>query len=216
MIERDYIMRMIQVLTAAIARVLFLKKARDFPRALLEIQTTGRTLLGVDQTLLRHLSPSQLMEIFGSDFTVAAPKSYVLGILMAEEADIHRLMGEQNESDQAHMTSLCLLIDSLRKSGEPIEPEHPVRIDEMILKMEGATLPPDVQARVFWYLERTGRFDKAENVLYEILDQDPGFKEEGLGFYRRLLQKSDPDLHAGNLPRNEVEEGLEHLQKAYP
>jgi hypothetical protein len=215
MIERDYIMRMIQVLTAALARIVFLKKAKDFPRALLEIQTTGRTLLGVDRTLLRHLSPSQLMEIFGSDFTVAAPKSYVLGILLAEEADVHHLMGEQDEADQCHLKSLCLLIDTLLKSGEPIEPEHPARIDEVIRKLDGATLPPDVQARVFRYLEWMGRFDKAENMLYEVLEHDPGFKEEGLGFYRRLLQKSDSDLQAGNLPRNEVEEGLEHLQKGH-
>lgn len=216
MIERDYIMRMIQVLTAALARIVLLKKARDFPRALLEIQTTGRTLLGVDRTLLGRLSPSQMMEIFGSDFTVAAPKSYVLGILLAEEADVHRLMGDQNEADQYLLKSLCLLIDTLLKSGEPIEPEHTSRIDEVIQKLEGAILPPDAQARVFRYFEWMGKFDKAENMLYEVLEHDPGFKEEGLNFYRRLLQKSDPDLHAGNLPRDEVIEGLERLQQALP
>ena len=37
--------------------------------------------------------------------------------------------------------------------------------------------------------------------------------DRGHAFYTRLLTKSDTDLQAGNLSREEVEEGLEQLQQ---
>ena len=74
MIEQDYFMRMMSVLAALLARILFYKQKRDFPRALLEIENTGKTLLGVDRMLIGQLSASQLMGLFGADLTAAVPK----------------------------------------------------------------------------------------------------------------------------------------------
>jgi hypothetical protein len=52
----------------------------------------------------------------------------------------------------------------------------------------------------------------AENVLFDILAATPEFSTEGLQFYRRLLTKSDEDLRAGNLPREEILEGIAELK----
>jgi hypothetical protein len=49
-------------------------------------------------------------------------------------------------------------------------------------------------------------------VLFDILAATPGFAPEGMQFYRRLLMKSDGDLRAGNLPREEVLEGIAELK----
>jgi hypothetical protein len=212
MIERDYFMRMINILTRMIARILLLKNRMEFPEALQDIKTTSKTLLGVDEDLLRRLSPAQIMQLFGSDLTVAVPKSYVAAILFKEEAEIRALMGEEDEPARLYLRSLTLLLDVYEWANEPIEPDHGKVIEEALEKLQSYTLPADLLEKLFHYRERIGQYDKAENVLYDILDVMPEFKTEGMRFYERLLAKKDEDLAQGGLPRDEVVEGMEKLK----
>jgi hypothetical protein len=213
MIEQDYVMRLISMLTTMLARILFFKQKKEFPQALLEIQNTGKTLVGIDRSLIIALSAPQLMDLFGSDVTVALPKSYVLGILLKEEADIRLLVGEQDESDQLYLKSLYLLIDTLLKAGEPMEPRHTQLADDLLHILNGCALPEELLKKILHYQEYRGRYDRAEDTLYDILALNPDFVQEGLQFYRRLLVKSDDDLEAGKFPRNEVREGIAELER---
>jgi hypothetical protein len=163
MIETDYIMRMIGLLTTLLARLFFLKRAKEFPQVLMEIDNAEKSLLGVDRNLIRSLSPSQIMELFGSDQSLAIPKRYVLGVLMKEEADILSLRGE----------GLVACYETL------------------------------------------GRFDKAENALFELMALDLRFYETGLLFYQRLLARNDKELIQGKLPRPEVEEGEREFKRRF-
>ncbi|MBP1647987.1 MAG: hypothetical protein H6Q30_1432 [Bacteroidetes bacterium] len=213
MIERDYFMRMINILTQMIARTLFLKNKMEFPKALQDIQTTGKTLLGIDGDLARRLSPKQIMQIFGSDLTVAVPKSYVAAILMKEEADVRALMGEEEESVLLYVRSLALLLDVLEWANEAVEPNHVRAIDEVLEKLKGYTLSVELLDKLLGFQERMGRYDKAENVLYDILEVNPEYRAEGMLFYKRLLEKKDSDLELGGLPREEVVLGMEQIAK---
>lgn len=211
MIERDYFMRMISILTQMIARILFLKNKMEFPKALQDIKTTSKTLLGVDEELMQRLSPAQIMQLFGSDLTVAVPKSYVAAILFKEEAEVRALMGEEDEPARLYLRSLMLLLDVYEWAKEPIEHDHPQAIEDVLEKLQGFILPTELLEKLFRYRERIGQFDKAENVLYDILDVKPEFKAEGVLFYKRLLEKKDDELSKGGLPREEVTEGMEQL-----
>jgi tetratricopeptide (TPR) repeat protein len=214
MIERDYFMRMINILTQMIARILFLKNKKEFPTALLDIQTTGKTLLGIDGDMARRLSPAQIMQLFGSDLTVAVPKSYVAAILFKEEADLRALMGKEEESAQLYVRALTLLLDVLEWANEPVEPNHVQVTEEVIEKLKGYSLPVDLLDKLVGFHERMGQYDKAENLLYDILEIKPDYAAEGLLFYERLLEKKDEDLKRGGLPREEIMEGMEELKKA--
>lgn len=212
MIERDYFMRMISILTQMIARILFLKNKMEFPKALQDIQTTSKTLLGVDGSLMRQLSPEQIMQLFGSDLTVAVPKSYVAAILFKEEAEVRSLMGEEDEPARLYLRSLTLLLDVYEWAKEPIEPDHPKAIEDVLAKLHGFVLPVELLGKLFHYRELRGQYDKAENVLYDILEVRPEFKTEGILFYKRLLEKKDEELSQGGLPREEVVQGMEELK----
>ncbi|MBO0783785.1 MAG: hypothetical protein J2P37_33660, partial [Ktedonobacteraceae bacterium] len=85
--------------------------------------------------------------------------------------------------------------------------------------LEAYELPAIIKERLFAYHEQNGAYDKAENILFELLEDMPGNQElraQGLAFYTRLLQQSDADLAAGNLPRAEIEEGLAQLHPPEP
>ncbi len=211
MIEQDYFMRMMSVLAALLARILFYKQKRDFPQALLEIENTGKTLLGVDRLLIGQLSATQLMDLFGADLTVAVPKSYVLAILLKEEGDVRRQMGEVEKSDYLFLKALNLFLDTLEKGGKPVERDHVELTDETLEALEGCTLPLNTLKKVFHFQRRFGRYDRAEDALFEILPLEPDFREEGLRFYRSLTELTDEQLTAGNLPRDEVLQAIAEL-----
>jgi len=212
MIERDYIMRMINMLIAALVRLVAFKNKKEYPQALLEIQTTSKTLLGIDRKLVDQFSVPQLMQLLGADLSVMVPKSYVLGVLLKEEAEVRGLMSEETRSVALYITSLSLLIETYLRFGEPVEPRHLAITDEVLERLHGQPLPIDLLERIFRYEEAMGRFAQAEDALHDILESEPGFVGEGIQFYERLLKKPDEELAAGNLPRDEVREGLAGLR----
>jgi len=212
MIEQDYFMRMVSMLARMLSRIISLKNQKDFPQALLEIQTTGRTLLGIDHSLIRQFSPAQLLVLLGTDPSLAIPRAYALGLLLKEEAEIRRVMGEEDEAGLLSLKSLELLIDAWLQKGKALATDHTENIEGLLSVLAGCALPPGLLEKIMSYHEGTGRFDRAENALFEILAAKPDFAAEGLQFYRRLLVKSDGDLRAGNLPRDEVLEGIAELK----
>jgi len=205
-IEQDYFMRMVSELGRVLSRIFSLKQQKDFPRAVLEIQTSGKTLLGIDPAIISSLSAEQLRGLLGTDPALAVSRAYILGLLLAEEAEIRSMMGEQ--ADMMREKSLELLLDAWLDDGKPLAPEHTPRLDALLERLAGCALPPELLAKVMAFQEINSRFDKAENALYDILASRPDFAPEALQFYRRLLLKSDEELGRGNLPREEVLEGM--------
>jgi hypothetical protein len=211
-LEQDYIMRMINMMVAMMVRILDFKSKRDYPSSLLEIDKTGRTLLGINRTMVRQLTAGQLMQLFGGDQSVAIPKSYVLAVLLHEEGDILRLMSDPDGADESQIKSLNLLLETYLQGGEAVEPRHDELIDEICESFRGRPLPPDLLERLLVCEELRGRYDKAENALFARLESKPDFTLEGIAFYERLLAKSPEALVAGNLPKEEIVEGLSELR----
>ena len=67
------------------------------------------------------------------------------------------------------------------------------------------------------HYERAGAFAQAENALFAMIESQPQNKavlESGRAFYHRLLSKSDAVLAAGDLSRDELEQGIRDLESA--
>jgi hypothetical protein len=108
--------------------------------------------------------------------------------------------------------NLFLAVLSLGDSFDPLD--QVVEIDGLIYKLADYDLPPHTQKLLFLYFERTNRFAQAEDILDELVASTPGNKqiiENGISFYHRLQQKNTAILRAGNLTKDEVEEGLAKL-----
>ena len=211
MIERDYLMRMIDLLVKALAQILLHKKTYDYPMALKEIDSSCKSLLGMNREFIRNFSDVQLIELFERDIEASGVKCYVLGMLLNQEAEILQLQGNQSEGLALSTKSLSLLLSSFLNSGAPVESDHTALIEETMGRLGGCELPPHIKEKIFVYEEFAGRFDKAEDLLYELLESDVRYIVIGRQFYQRLLGKSDADLLSGNLPREEVQDGLLRL-----
>lgn len=211
MLTRDYIMRMIDTLIRVLEKIFFLKEAKNYPEALKELDSLTKELLGMDSMFIHSLSDSQLVQIVDREGNLLAPKCYLIGVVFKEEAEIFMLQGNRKGAAKFYMRSLNMFIAGIENSGITVEKDHLKKIDDVIDKLSEYELPPDISGKLFFYYEFTGRFDKAEDILFNLIDVDNAYLDRGIGFFKRLLQKSDKELAAGNLPRNEVEEGLADL-----
>jgi hypothetical protein len=216
MIERDYIMRMVTLLSAAIAKILLHKDLKQFPLALTEINNAGRTLLGIDRDLMHLLSVEQLIGIFGKDDATEIPKTYVLGVLLREEAEITSITGGHEEALSLFLKSLSLLTESYVLFGEPVEPGHAGQIDFVAAQLSGVELPAPLAEKLIRYYGMIGKYDKADDILFDLIDRDGTALDQGIRFYEELLKKTDSELARGNLPREEVQDTLADLKRRNP
>jgi Family of unknown function (DUF6483) len=212
MIERDYIMRMIQMLVQALIKIFSFKEKKDYPQALNEIQNASKSLIGVELDVIRRLSDVQIIDLLTLVKDFDGLKCYLAGVLLKEEADILELQGKEVDSVDTRMKSLSLLTEAVIEKGALLDSDHASAIDSVAAKLNHASLPVHIHKKVFHYYELIRQYGKAEDTVFEIIEKEPSFVQEGLLFYERLQKKSDDDLREGNLSRNEIAEGMIELR----
>jgi hypothetical protein len=212
MIERDYIMRMIQQLVQALIDIIFYKGKKDFPRALQEIRTASKSLLSVDLDIFRNLSDEQIVKMLTMVKEFGGLRCYLAGRLLNEEAEVLWLQNKAAESIDAGIKSLSLLTESVIINGVPLDADHQTAVHSAAERLKLIDLPIHIKRKLFHYYELVHEYGKAEDMLFSIVGKEPEFIEEGVSFYQRLASKTDEDLIAGKLPRGEVQQGIFELR----
>jgi hypothetical protein len=118
MIQKDYIMRMIEQMTNVLAEVLLLKKDGSQIEALRETDNFIGNTIGIDPVLLDTLSIDDSSELLGisKDKSTGSMKCILAGRLLKEKADILS-MNNQNKSIEYCHKALCLYLKGLMNIG---------------------------------------------------------------------------------------------------
>jgi len=204
MIRQDYLMRLAQRLAQALAQVLFYKSRQEYDRAEAEIDAALTECFGLERGALPALE--ELLNVCARE-SAALPDNLIrLADIFREKGEIQRLRGDTEAAAQTDALALGLFLEVLQRNVVSMELIQ--KADQLIERISGARLPAPVLKRLLSYYEARGMLDRAEDVLYEWLDtKDVDVPESGIAFYERLAAKSDDDLRAGGLSRDEVEEG---------
>jgi hypothetical protein len=140
-------------------------------------------------------------------------KCVVTAKLLLLTGEVRERQADEQGSYNSYTTSLSLLLELLFRESETLPKEYFDEIDVLIGKLSSYELSSGLLQKLFRFYGIVRRYDIAENVLYELIERDPGFGKEGVKFYERLQTKSDEELERGNLPRDEIEAGLAELLK---
>ncbi|HTR82661.1 MAG TPA: DUF6483 family protein [Bacteroidota bacterium] len=205
MLENDYIMRLVQVLTQALADILFFKKKKEFPKALDAIKTSSQKLLGVDLNVLQRLSEIQMIELLVLDPSMGKVRCYAAGMLLKEESEILAEEGKVSDSITLFTKALSLLAESAIRNNGPIDSSHERAIDDVEGSLRGRDVPVHIEKKLFYYYESANRYADAVEVLYDLLKLEPSYKKEGMEFCERLKEKSDEQLRIGKFSRKAVD-----------
>ena len=212
MIRRDQTSILVASMAEALPRIGALKKEQRYQEAIDEINETVRRELGLSPRFVKGITDGDLAGMLRSGL-ITPERAAALAKLLKERADINWAQGERNNGLIRTVKALTLYLEAFDKVQEDSFLEYYSDIEILVANLGDEGLPESLRGRLFAYYEAAGKYSKAEDVLFETLEAtaDRAWIETGQQFYERLAAKSDAELTAGNLPREELEESRAEL-----
>jgi hypothetical protein len=136
--------------------------------------------------------------------------------LLKAEGEIYEEEGKDDESYYCYLKSLNLFLEVLLLDDKISDVDYVPELEGLLYKLHDYELPTKTELKLLQYYENTGKFAKAQDLLFEMLNTDAPDKaviERGIAFYSHLKKESDVVLSAGNFSRIEAEEGLARLKE---
>jgi hypothetical protein len=207
-------MRLIQQLGVALGQIIFRKGREEYDEAEAIISRTAQTLLGFDMALLRRLSDEGIISMLRRPDSADVGAFIVAAELLREQGEIDEARGGEDAGYDCYHKAMSLFLEACLGAPEQCDSDYASKIAFLTGKLAPYPLPPTIRRKLFSYYEEVADYARAENVIHHMLeDGDPQAWERGVAFYERLRGKSDGELEAGGLPRDEVEEGLEAFRE---
>lgn len=215
MFQKDYIMRMIEQFSKVLAVIFGLKSNAEIEEKQQVLNEALHDFTGLSEAAIESLSYNNLINLV-SGFEESRPeKCFMLAELLKAKADVYASLGDSERSFNLYLKSFNIYAEViLANNSSYLEPRY-TTIDQTIEKIKQSRLPYGTQKLLFRYYERIRKYDKAEDILFELLDQGTNKKDcvsEGIAFYKRIMERNSEDLEKGNLPLDEVQEGLNKLE----
>jgi hypothetical protein len=135
MIESDYILRMIQQLAKAIARIVGLKQAGQLDEALDELRTTADGIFGPIRHTLDAIDARSAAGLLANREKIEA-----YAAVTAEEASILEQMGDASSARSGEQRAISLYLEALMLSGT-VSGDARTAIVELCRRVDEETLP---------------------------------------------------------------------------
>lgn len=218
MIRNDYIMKMILQLAKALEQILKLKETGREDDALREVDLAMQRICGMNSQLVNTLSEESLVATLRGGATLDHGKALVLAELLGEEGDLHTAAGRGDEAFLRYYRSLFLYLEAFVGEAELRLPDYRVKIEWVVEKLQEFVLPLEMMERLGRYYEREGDFAAAEDTFGQLVDDEDSSeaRDAARRFYERTLERTDEELEAGNVSRDEVREELARLVDGAP
>jgi hypothetical protein len=217
MIRRDYILRMLAEFFEVLSRIRSLRKGQKWHEAALLTDQELERLLHGDAKSIVSLSETELLArlIAGETTLAVREKTLVLVTLLKEAGDVAAAQSAPDEGRSYYLKGLHLLLWVLAREEASDFPEFVPQVEVFLGSLGVFPLPISTQAMLMQHYERVGEFGKAEDILFSMIEAQPGspdLLDFAVRFYERLQIQSNDALAAGNLPRAELEAGLAQVR----
>jgi Family of unknown function (DUF6483) len=213
MINKDYILRIAEQLGRELSILVGLRKRNKQEEELIAIDNFFLKYIGMTSRFINSLSDEMLLQTLAPLGKLNIESALWIGSLLHEEGDIYADYGNETESYYRYCKALFLLLEAFYQEHIPDDTIFLATIQDLSDKLSVYQIPMHLQRKVFRYYEQRGMYARAENLLFETLEQTPdeSLFADGNAFYQRLSLKSEIDLQAGDLSHEEVEESQAQL-----
>jgi hypothetical protein len=215
MLRQDHVLRLIRQLGEVFARLMGRVQGAAPEEVEPEVDRALKDLSGLSLDLIRALSLRGLLEVLrGGDAESA--RILAAADLLYVHARVRTAAGDEDAALFSSVRALTLYLETfVHFDHEALGPARQ-RAEDLVTELRGVDLPEPTLLRLWGYFEAAGRYARAEDVLFELLERDQWpetLVTAGVTFYERLLTRGDAELEAGDLPRDEVEESLQLLRQ---
>ncbi len=219
MINKDYLLRIAEKVGRALATIIGLREYNKDEEALIYIDDLLLQTVGLTSRFLNSLSEEMLVKTISPLGILNVEACMWIASMLKAEGEIYESQNNAAASYYRYHKALYLFLVLILQEPVPNDSDVYGNIDILLNKLTDYELPAATKNHLFAYYEHIGNYGKAEDTLFDLLEtnsdtqQTSPLHERGQAFYTRLGTKSDADLAAGNLSREEVEEGLAQLGK---
>lgn len=218
MINKDFILRIVERFGRELAILMHLRERNQFEEAIIHIDDLYLKSLGLTIGFVNSVSEEVLLSLISPLGALDSEKCLWVAMLLKIEGDVYDDQDKNDEAFYRYVKSLYFYIEVALHTPNLDDLDVVNEIENILNKLEEYELPLKTKSQLFRYYERMGHYDKAEDLLFDIAEakaESYSMLTPGTAFYERLLQKSNADLAAGNFSREEANEGLAALQEMY-
>lgn len=217
MLKRNFTSELVKKFHEALDNILEYKNSNKYSEALTLIDDTFKEIFRLSSKFFNSFSDENLIDIIKTDGTVNTDKCIMMAKLLEEESDIFKKQGNINDAFYTNLKSLNLFLEAYINKNNSCDLENYFSdIDCILDELSEYKISAVLQNKIIHYYTKKGSYDKAENILYELLENNNFSKASidlGISFYEELILKEDKDLEKGNLPREEINESLFTLKQ---
>ena len=200
-----------------IKKILKKIEAEEYEKALTDIDGAFKDFFRLGSKFFNALTEENLLDMVKTNNIMDIDKCIILAKLLFEEGRCLEKLHQDNESFFIYQKSLYLYIEAYIQAEEEVELEQYFQDIEILLSIVyDYKLTIKLQKQIVNYYFKAGKYDTAENLIYEILEEEAYNKDSlayALNIYKELLNKEDSELNNGNLPREEIIESITNIEK---
>ena len=174
-----------------------------------------RALIGLDVETIDTLSFNTIKDILSKDNQYNAEKYIALGELLKLEG----LISEKEKNIQNKLFYYEKIVEAffeVYEEDETINKKYLNESKEQIEELMQYEISINIEKKIFRLYELLGSFDKAEDLLFQMINEtnkDKEIIEQGKAFYNRLKELPQSLLEKGNFSFEEVEDSYKELCK---
>lgn len=214
MINIDLIKKIIEKFKAALAEIEYLTNDKKYDEIIVVIDATLTDLFRLNLNSFNSLTEQYLLEMLKVNDRVDADRCVIISILLAKQAEVLDLQGDENKSHFINSKALSLLLEAYLSNDVPELVEFYSEIPKLHKKIEDFEISNKINLKLYKYYEAKNNFSKAEDIIFDILDSSTYPEDlinEALSFYERISLMSDDVLSEGGLPREELKTAISYL-----
>lgn len=183
----------------------------DLPAAERELEALYRANLGTSRDLVHRLGLEDLIGVLSTAGYVDGERAYLLGALLAVDAEVAVSGGATANEERVTWLRNAALAALLEAGATNLgEPDLDARVRRLMEQVPEETWPLATFERRFRYAFVQGQLSRAEDALFAWLDEVDGPAQRlevaatADAFYDALETRTDAELEAGDLERDDI------------
>ena len=187
----------------------------DINKAKERVNKELKALIGLDINTIDILSFKSIEELISKEKQYNTEKYIAFGELMKLEGEIFGKENKENEKIGYYEKSLEGFYKAYSED-DSIDSKYLDDAVDVVADLSNYEFSLDIDKKMLKTYEMANKFDKAEDTLFYMLrktNNDGSIILEGMKFYNRLKERELEELIEGNLPIEEVEDGISELEK---
>lgn len=215
MLRRDYVVRLVRRAVQTLQLIVGAISFQQWEEARRLLHGAYREFFELEATFIHAVEIEHLLRMLEVGGVLDAERCLLLAALLRQEGALEAHEGNAERAYHLTLRALLLQLEPFERGQTSALPDEWTEIEGSAAALAAYELPPAVQGRLVRYYEVAGRYEQAENLLWEWVAATEGAPEvvgQGIALYERWLQQPEEVLAAGGLPRAEVEAGLAELR----